>query len=387
MRTIYRISTALVVLLFVVACGSSQKEEKGKATDKKAELQKLKAEAETLNKKIADLEKEVGASDTTSVMRVKLVTAEPLEQQSFKHYIDLQGTVTTDNQNYVTPRGMGGQVEAVYVKDGDYVKKGQLVMKLDDGGLVQQIEQAKIQLSYLQDIYNRRKNLWDQKIGTEVELITAKNNVANQQKQIDLLNEQLGYTNVYAQTAGVAEAVTIRVGETFTPASAPQRGIFIVNNSNLKATVTIPENYLSKVRKGTPVIVEVPDINKTFNSTISLISQTIDANNRGFQAEAKIPQSPNLKPNQMAIVKLQDYAVANTIVVPMRTVQTDQNGKYVYVLGQEKGKNVALKKQVQVGEVYGEQIEVRAGLAAGDKLITQGYQGLYEGQQVTTAAK
>lgn len=386
MRTIYNISTALVVLLFVAACGSSAKEEKGAKTDKQAQLQKLKKQAEDINRKITVLEAELGTTDSTSVMRVKLVTAEPLETTGFKHFIELQGNVITDNENYVAPRGMGGQVRSVHVKDGDYVKKGQLLLKLDDGGLNQQIEQAKIQLNYLQDIYNRRKNLWDQKIGTEVELITAKNNVANQQKQIDLLTEQLSYTNVYAETAGIAESVTIRPGESFTPASASVRGIFIVNSSSLKVSVAIPEIYLSRVKKGTPVIVEVSDVNKSFNSTISLISQTIDPNSRSFAAEANIPAGANLKPNQIAIVKLQDYAVANTIVVPMRTVQTDQNGKYVYVIGQEKGKAVALKKPVEVGEVYGEQIEIKAGLAAGDKLITQGYQGLYEGQLVTTAA-
>jgi membrane fusion protein, multidrug efflux system len=383
MRTIYRISTALVILLFVVACGSSQKEEKGKATDKKVELEKLKKESEELNKKIAALEKEIGATDSTA-RRVKLVTAETLEPQSFKHYIDLQGRVSTENEYYVTPRGMGGQVRAVYVKNGDYVQKGKLLIKLDAGALDQQIEQAKIQLSYLKDIYQRRKNLWDQKIGTEVELITAKNAVDNQQKQIDLLNEQLGYTNVYAEVSGVAEEVTIKVGESFTPATATMKGIRIINPSDLKVTINVPENYLSKVKKGTAVIVEVPDINRTFNSSISYLSQTINANSRAFEAEAKLPQTPNLKPNLIAIVKLQDYAVASTIVVPMRTVQTDQAGKYVYVLGQENGKNVALKKQVQVGEIYGEQIEVKTGLAKGDKLITQGYQGLYEGQLVTT---
>jgi membrane fusion protein, multidrug efflux system len=386
MRTIYSISTALVVLLFVVACGSSQKDEKGKATDKKVELEKLKKESEELNKKIAALEKEVGATDSSNV-RVKLVTAETLQPQSFKHYIDLQGRITTENEYFVTPRGMGGQVRAVYVKNGDYVKKGQLLIKLDDGGLVQQIEQAKIQLNYLKDIYQRRKNLWDQKIGTEVELITAKNAVDNQQKQIDLLNEQLSYTNVHAEVSGVVDDVTIKVGESFTPASAGITGIKIINPSDLKVTVSVPENYLASVRKGTAVVVEVPDINRTFNSTITFLSQTINPNSRAFDAEAKLPQAANLKPNLIAMVKLQDYAVANTIVVPMRTVQTDLNGKYVYVLGTEKGKDVAVKKQVQVGEIYGEQIEIKAGLATGDKLITQGYQDLYEGQLVTTAAK
>jgi RND family efflux transporter MFP subunit len=177
------------------------------------------------------------------------------------------------------------------------------------------------------------------------------------------------------------------VGESFSPASATIKGIKIINPSDLKVTINVPENYLASIRKGTQVVVEVPDINRTFNSTISYLSQTINANSRAFEAEAKLPQTPNLKPNLVAVVKLQDYAVSNTIVVPMRTIQTDLNGKFVYVLGQENGKDVAIKKQVQVGEIYGEQIEIKAGLAAGDKLITQGYQDLYEGQLVTTTAK
>ena len=168
MRTIYNISTALVVLLFVVACGSSAKEEKGAKTDKQAQLQQLKKDAEEINKKIAALEKELGTSDSTSVMRVKLVTAEPVELTGFKHYIDLQGAANTENIYVVTPRNQGGQVKAVYVKEGDNVRKGQLLLKLEDGQLTQQLEQAKIQLAYLQDLYNRRKNLWDQKIGAEL---------------------------------------------------------------------------------------------------------------------------------------------------------------------------------------------------------------------------
>jgi len=389
MRAFYNVSAAVVILLFAVACGSTTKEEKGSLADKKVQLEQLRADAEKLNQQIRQLEEQINLEDTTAAaaMRIKLVTATTLQPQSFKHYIDLQGRVNTENIYTVTPRGMGGQVKAIYVKEGDYVKKGQLLMKLDDGTLQQQLEQAKIQLSYLQDIYNRRKNLWDQKIGTEVELITAKNNVVNQQKQIDLLNEQLSYTNVVAETGGVVEKVTIRVGETFSAASAIQAGITIVNPSDLKVTVNIPENYLPRVKKGTPVVIEIPDLGKTFTSSISHVSQLIDNNARAFTAEAKLPAGSGIKPNIVAIVKLQDYAVQNAIVVPMRTVQTDENGKYVYVLADQQGKKVAVKKPVAVGEIYGEDIEIKSGLAAGDQLITQGYQSLYEGQLVTTAAQ
>jgi len=389
MRAIYNVSAAVVILLFAVACGSTTKEEKGSLAEKKAQLEKLRADAEKLSQQIRQLEEQINLEDTTAAasMRIKLVTATTLQPQSFKHYIDLQGRVNTENIYTVTPRGMGGQVKAIYVKEGDYVKKGQLLMKLDDSTLQQQLEQAKIQLNYLQDIYNRRKNLWDQKIGTEVELITAKNNVVNQQKQIDLINEQLSYTNVLAETAGVVETVTIRVGETFSAASASMAGITIVNPSDLKVTVSIPENYLPRVKKGTPVVIEIPDLGKTFNSSISHVSQLIDNNARAFTAEAKLPVGSGIKPNIVAIVKLLDYSVQNAIVVPMRTVQSDENGKYVYVLADQGGKKVAVKKQVEVGEIYGEDIEVKAGLAAGDQLITQGYQSLYEGQLVTTAAR
>jgi RND family efflux transporter, MFP subunit len=389
MRAIYNVSAAVVILLFAVACGSTTKEEKGSLAEKKAQLEKLRADAEKLSQQIRQLEEQINLEDTTAAasMRIKLVTATTLQPQSFKHYIDLQGRVNTENIYTVTPRGMGGQVKAIYVKEGDYVKKGQLLMKLDDGTLQQQLEQAKIQLNYLQDIFNRRKNLWDQKIGTEVELITAKNNVVNQQKQIDLINEQLSYTNVLAETAGVVETITIRVGETFSAASASMAGITIVNPSDLKVTVSIPENYLPRVKKGTPVVIEIPDLGKTFNSSISHVSQLIDNNARAFTAEAKLPVGSGIKPNIVAIVKLLDYSVQNAIVVPMRTVQSDENGKYVYVLADQGGKKVAVKKQVEVGEIYGEDIEVKAGLAAGDQLITQGYQSLYEGQLVTTAAR
>jgi len=133
-------------------------------------------------------------------------------------------------------------------------------------------------------------------------------------------------------------------------------GITIVNPSDLKVTVSIPENYLPRVKKGTPVVIEIPDLGKTFNSSISHVSQLIDNNARAFTAEAKLPVGSGIKPNIVAIVKLLDYSVQNAIVVPMRTVQSDENGKYVYVLADQGGKKVAVKKQVEVGEIYGEDI-------------------------------
>jgi len=211
-----------------------------------------------------------------------------------------------------------------------------------------------------------------------VQLLTSKNNVESLEKQISIVSEQLAMANVYSEVSGVIETLSIRVGETFM--GGPMAGITIVDPSNLKAVVEIPENYMSKVKKGLPVIIELPDLNKQIKSVVSLVSQVIGVNNRSFNAEARIGADPSLKPNQGAIIKILDHESSNAIVVPVATVQTDENGKYVYLMVTENGKFVARKKQIIIGELYNDLIEVKSGLTTTDKLVTQGYQGLYDGQ-------
>jgi RND family efflux transporter MFP subunit len=388
MRAISKIATLAIIVAVLASCNSSAKDNKGDLTDKRNKVQKLKAERSKLDTEIKSLEDQIAKADPGSVKaQPKLVATTAIQSGEFVHYIDLQGMITTENIYYVSPRGQGGQVKAIYVKEGQPVRKGQLVVKLDDAMQQQQIEQAKIQLAYLKDIYQRRKNLWDQNIGTEVELISARTNVTNAEKQIQLLNEQLSTTNVYAEVSGIAEQVNLRVGEFFSPASAAQAGIRIVNTSNLKATVNIPENYISRVNKGTPVIVEIPDISKKINTSISLISQVISASERGFTAEAKIPSDPSLKPNQIAMMRIQDYKKENAITVPLNVIQNDEKGKFVMVSVTEGGQKVAKKKPVVIGELYQDRIEVKSGLQEGDEIITDGYQSIYEGQPITTQVK
>lgn len=384
MNALYRLVAVLLVVT-LAACSAGTKDKKGDLNDKKVQLQQLKDQQTQIAAQINKLEEEIAKLDSNANVVAKLVSVMPLTEQKFEHYIDLQGTITTDNIYHVTPRMGPAQIKAIYVKQGDPVKKGQLLIKLDDGTLKQQIEQAKINLNYARDLYQRRKNLWDQNIGTEVEVNTARNNVANLEKQVDLLNEQLSFTNVYAEVSGVIEKMDARVGGTFT--GGPGSEVTIVNPSSLKAEVAIPENYLARVKRGTPVIVEVPDINKQFNSTISRISTLIDPASRGFTAEAKLTGVRDVKPNQVAIVKIKDYSASNVIVVPISTIQTDERGKFVYVMVTEKDKKVARKRPVAVGEIYGEQIEIKQGLQAGDQLITAGFQDLYEGQVLTTEVK
>jgi membrane fusion protein (multidrug efflux system) len=371
----------IIFILILSSCGESRKDSNASVTDKKVELEGLKKQQTDIAARIIKLEEELAKADPSSVAeKVKLVGVSVLSKQDFSHYIDLQGKLTTENIYYVTPRGMGGQVKAIYVKQGDFVKKGQLLLKLDDAIIQQNIKQLESQLSFARNIYARQKNLWDDGIGTEVQFLTAKNNVESIEKQIAVVKEQAGTSKVFAEVSGVAETVNIRVGETFT--GSPMAGITIVNPSSLKAVVEVPENYVAKIRKGMPVIVNVPDLGKQFNSQVSLISETINMNTRSFIAESKMPAIPLLKPNQLAVVKILDHESKNAVVVPVETIQTDDKGKYVYIMKDENGKKVARKVTVTIGEFYDELIEIRSGLTEGDKLITRGYQSLYEGQLI-----
>jgi len=397
----------IVTVIFITAslgiasCGT--KKEGGSLAEKRAAVEKLKKDQIAIGEQITSLEKEIAKLDTSSGKQdvAKLVGISPVTTQNFVHYIDLQGRIDAENISYISPRLGPGQVRALYVKKGDYVKKGQLLVKLDDAVVKQQVaaskqntEALKTQLTFAKDVYNRRSNLWKQGIGSEIELITARTNVESLEKQIKgaeesikIQVEQLSGSNIYSDVEGVADEVNVRVGELFTGFSGSSPQIKIVNMSNLKVITDVPENYSGKVRVGSTIVVSLPDINKTYNSSISVSGKVIDPNNRSFRAEAKLPSDGALRPNQIALVKIQDYAASNAIAIPVNTVGTDEKGKYVYIAVTEGGKLVAKKKQITVGELYNQLIEVRSGITAGDQLITDGFQNIYDGQLLRTDMK
>src|ERR1700754_3621107 len=246
--------------LLFAACGSGQKNDS--LEGKKARLTALKDQQEKLTKQISSLEAEIGQSDTASGTKekAKLVTLTALTPTSFTHYIDLQGDVEAENSSYISPRGNGGVVRQVNVKQGDHVNKGQVLLKLDDAVQRQQLANAQTQVAYTKDIYQRRKNLWDQKIGTEVDLINAKNQVDQAETQLKIAQEQLDFTNVYADISGTINSLTIKVGESFSGSVPGGNGIQIVNTDNLKAVVQVPEVYQQRVRVGTPVKITFPGL-------------------------------------------------------------------------------------------------------------------------------
>jgi RND family efflux transporter MFP subunit len=402
MKKTTQIAIVVFTAVLIASCGGSKKDDAAGINDKKAALEKLKAGRIKTDEEIKKLQAELEKldSNTANAAKIKLVAVATVTTQDFKHYIDLRGHVDAENISYISPRGMPGQVKALYIQQGQYVKKGQLLLKLDDAiaqqqviGARQQQEGIKTQLAFAKNLYQRQKNLWENGIGTEVQLITARTNVESLEdqlksagEQIKLAQEQVKLSSVYSDVNGVADVVAIRVGETFQGMSAMGPQIKIVNTSSLKVVTNIPENYLTRVKRGSVVEISIPDADKKLTSSISLISESIDATLRGFVAEAKIPVDAALKPNQSAIMRILDYAAANAVVIPVNTVQSDETTKYVYVLTKlSNGNSIAKKVPVVIGEVYGNNVEIKAGLKAGDQLITEGYQNIYDGQIISTS--
>jgi RND family efflux transporter MFP subunit len=379
-----------MITLLLSACGSSSKDSKGELNDKKAQLEKLKGDQKKITDQITKLEEEIAKLDPNASAGVaKLVAITPVQASPFEHFIEIQGTVEATNISYVAPpNGQGGVVKALYVRQGQNVRKGQVLARLDDQLIRQQIEPLRVQLNAAEDTYKRTKNLYDQGIGTYQNVLQAKTQVETLQGNINTLQKQAALMTVTAPQSGVADIVNVRVGETFMGATAAGPQIRIVNTGDLKIKANIPENYMGSVKVGSPLEVLLPDENnRIVNATVTVVGKIIDPGTRTFYIEAKVPSSSNLKPNQVAKVHIKDYGNENAITIPVNTLQNDEAGKYVMVAVKEGDRLVAHKRTVTVGELYNNRLEVKSGLQAGDQLITEGFQSLYEGQLITTQVK
>jgi len=381
------------LLVLAAACGGSD----NTIEAKQKSLASLKKQALDLNAQIVALEKEVEKAGGASAAKAILVGIDTIQTETFTHYIELQGKVESESVSYITPRAGGGQVRAIYIKRGDRVKRGQLILQLDNtlikqsaAAATQNIETLKSQAALAKSVYEKQKNLWEQNIGSEIQLMTAKTNadaMASQLKaameQLGMVKDQLAFTSIYSDVDGVAEEVNVKVGELF---MGPGQ-IKIVNTTKLKLTAEVPENYAGKIKVGTELTLTFPDIQKTISNKVNVLGNVIDPLNRSFYIESKLPVDNNFRPNLLAQVKIKDYEKKDAISIPVNLLQNDEKGKFVYVAVMEGGKLFARKKMVSTGEFYGNNIEVLSGLAAGDILISEGYQSIYDGQLISTSIK
>ncbi len=361
---------SLAVAMF--ACKSANNLEK-----KEAELADYKKQYEELETKIASLEKEISQAGGKKnvVTKPVYVSIDTLEPGVFRHYVEVQGKVDTD-KNITLVSKASGTIEKIYVQKGQYVKAGTLLASIDDAIVQKGIEEVNTQLSFATNVYEKQKRLWDQKIGSEIQFLSAKNNKESLERRKESLIEQHQLTKIKSPIDGVVDEIFPNQGEVTAPGAPAFR---VVNSSAFKILAEIPESYVSKIRKGDEAILTFPDVEETAKSKVTVVSDVVNAINRSFQVELDAKSIKNLKANLIANVKIKDYEKANAIIIPINVIQHSDQGDYVFIAD----KGVAVKKMITTGKTYHSSAEVLSGLSKGDKLITVGYQDIVDGQPVT----
>ena len=356
-------------VLLLAACSKPE----GKDA-KKAELVSLKKQEAELSAKINKLQAEIGTGDSVKVTDVAVME---VKATPFTNYINLQGSIDAKDNVQAYPQGTG-VITAIYVKVGDHVAKGQTLAQLDNSVQKQDVAQAETQVELMKTSYDRQKNLWDQKIGTEVQFIQAQTNLQVAQKTLAMKRQSADLARIVAPISGTVDQMDLKLGQAPSPTSPQSTSIRIVNTESLKVKANVPESYAANIHQGDMVKVVVPDANDSVMAKVTFAAKVIDPSSRSFAIEVQMGASKTIKPNMTAVLKIADYSNKNALVVPVNAIQKSEKGDFVFV--NENG--TARKRNVTEGASYGGKAEIKSGLKPNDILITDGSTEVEDGDKV-----
>ena len=373
MKKVVLIATSLLL----IACGE-------KSTD---DLIKDKNITELKNRK-ATIQAELEKIDAALVNGNKtpeseaLVSVVTIKDTVFNHYLEVQGNVNTKENILVQPE-FSGTLTTLNVKAGQRVAKGQILGKVDDAGMSQQLASIENQYALAKTTFERQKNLWDKKIGSEIQFLQAQAQMISAQKSVAQMRAQVAKTVIRAPFSGTIDEVFVERGQVVAP--SPQGLMRIVNLSNMYVSTTVPETYIGKLKPGTEVDVFLTSLGKTYKGKVRQVANFINPSNRSFGIEVSVPNPDNLlRPNQVAKLKIIDYTTNNAIVVPTNVVQEDgEHNKFVFIATNVNGKSgVAKKVLVKVGKSSDNVTEILSGLSANDVIITEGVNNIADGMKL-----
>lgn len=379
MKTFYSFFSALLMLTVVASCGGGAGSESGMA-----KLEKLKAQQAEINAQIATLEAELKTgSDSTqqsasNFMYVEVSTVEPT---LFAHAIDVQGRVEASENITLLPRAQG-PITKIHVQAGQQVKAGQIIAEINNDIAKAQVNDLKTNLALVNQIYEKQKNLWEQKVGSEVQYLQAKTNKESLEAKLEQAREMLEMHYYKSPINGVVDDMPLKIGQLVSPAAPMQSGVRIVNLGKLKVKADLSESYSGSVKEGQKVNLLFPDIQRKSESRISYAEKVINPLTRTFGVEVMIQPDAIYRSNMIARLSIVDYANSAAIVAPINTIQLLDDHKVVFIASQDGNDFVARKVEVTTGMMYNGKVEILSGLKQGDKLITTGYQELNEGEKV-----
>lgn len=374
-----KIFLSSVVMFFLASCGS--KNDKGDIATKRGQLGELKKQQALVKEKIAMLESQLAIMDTSMRKdeKSKYVGITEIVPHDFNHFIEVQAKVEGDEDVSISSE-LPGTVTAVLVSPGDHVVTGQVLATLDDGAMKENLGSMKAQRDLAVVMFERQKNLWDQKIGSEMQFMQAKTQKESVEKQYAAMREQWNATRIKSPINGTVDIVNVKIGQAVAPGLTAAR---VVNLSKLKVKGEIAESYITKVQRGNDVILFFPDMNKEVTAKLEYSGQVVNSLNRTFNVEVKLnPKDGDFRPNQVVVMKIADYSATNSFILPVGVVQKSGDGEFVFVAEMMNGKIVAKRKSVKSGMTYNGNSEIKEGLTSGDKVITTGYQNIVEGDAV-----
>ncbi len=348
-------------------------------------LSAKKQELKELEASIADVTKEIEKLEPPKEKDPIQVEAINLQPQEFKRYIEIQAQIAADDVVNASS-ALGGRIISLPVKEGQSVRKGQVIAITDMTTLETQISEIETSLSLATTVYERQNKLWQQNIGSEMQYLEAKNSKERIEKSLETLKSQISKKYVYAPISGIIDMQFLKQGETAGPGMPI---VQIMNTSKVKIVADLQESLLGSIKQGDDVEVYFPALDKTTKNKITIIGRTIDPANRTFKVEMNTSSlSGQLKPNLMAQVKFNDYTEKDAVIIPINTVQDDVNGnKYVYIIKEEGGKSIAKKVLIELGESNGDTAIVLVGLQSGDQLITEGSKNITDNDVINPTIK
>lgn len=368
---------AIAAFLFV-GCTPSPESDLDK---KKEELTKAEASLDSINKVIAGLKAEIEELDTNARTKTFPVMVEEIQKGAFKNPFQIQGLVES-NQNVMVSPEVPANVVKIHVREGQRVSKGQLIASLDGSVASAQISELENALTLAETNYKKQERLWNQKIGSEMQYLQAKNSYENLQKSLQTARTQLGKYSLRAPISGTVDAIMANPGELVGGmTSGPVARI--VNLKDIKIKANVSEKYIGQIKVGQEVQVEYPSIGLKTKEKVVAISNVIDVNNRTFVVYVKPTQNlGQMKPNLLAMITAYDFVDEDAISVPTKLVRRFGENSFVFVV-QEKGeKKIVERRVIEIEKQFPSQTIIKSGLEPGDILITEGVNSVIAGDEV-----
>ncbi len=371
LKPMKQILILLTTAIIIASCSAT------KTTDdensKRAELQQYKQEMHNLKLKIGALEKELGTTEKNEVVKVKVAK---LQNDTFEHFIEVTGNVEALDDVEVSPETIG-IIDAVFVKEGESVKKGQVLAKLNTDILERSMDEVMVQLELANLNFERQDNLWKQNIGSEMQYLQSKNTKEGLEKRVESLKTQIEMGKIKSPVSGVVDVVHQKKGHIGNPQMPFAK---VINISKMKVYADISEFYITKIKKGDVVDLFFPALSREIKAPINQIGNSIDPNNRTFRVRINLNNPDKMiKPNLVSIIKVRDYLNTEAIAVPILYIKEDLKGSYTYIVETQNGKYMAKKVYVKTGVTNNNIIEVVDGLTAGMKIVSEGYNQIIDG--------